>query len=596
MNRNSPPSPARQGMTRLLPAILAASLAGAGPWPAGGATAAPAAAPDSTRYYMEEDGRGVGWFSVARASDAQGRTVYRGSGERPGSYKCRRFELVVAPDNTPVRSFVRLSAGGQSYEFATDYQKGKAVSTVKVGGQKMPVPPEKIADQVFVLPGNVPTAFAALSDFLAGKDASAFKAELKAFAPPVSEIPLSVAGLGRRAVPAGREQAEVRAFQLTLRVPAGRGGAGPRTLELELYQHLDGRFFGFKQGAVSAYPFPDGAVVEGPPRSYPEIAVRFVSGGDTLAGSLMLPAAAVAKEAAPEAPARRPPALVFVSGSGPSDRDQVVAGFPVFRKLAEQLAAAGYASLRYDDRGVEESGGDHAAATMEMFAGDATAAVAALRARPEIDPARVGILGHSEGAMLAPQISDLLAAAGQGPWCVVLLAGSAATGREINLEQFEHGLAQAGLDSVQQEQKRTLQHRVLAYLDGTATWESVTAMADSTDLQQLEFQKALIEGPWFRSFLAYSAAPYLSRLTAPVLILHGELDTQLPPHHGARLRELLKAAGHQRVSYVPARSVNHLFQKAQTGEVSEYAALEPDFAPGIVKQIVAFLSMCGGDK
>ncbi|MHB8078905.1 MAG: alpha/beta fold hydrolase [Candidatus Krumholzibacteriia bacterium] len=569
------PSPVR--------ALACAALLGAlAPLPARAA----AAPPDSTRYYVEEDGRGTGWFAVGRSTNPQGQLVYRGSGEKPGSYKVRRFEVVTGPDFVPVSSFVKMSAQGQPMEFTSTFAKGKAATQAKISGQKMPFPEERLEGVAFVLPGQVAGAFAALSDWLAKRDAATWKGSVKAYMAPFV-VDIDVAGLGRRTVESGGGTAEVRAFQLTVKVPPSRQLPRGRTQELVLWQNPDGSFFGFEVAAqkLRAYPFPSDATLAEAPRVYPEIAVRFPSGADTLAGTLMLPLADPARPT-------KPPAIVFVSGSGPSTRNEDVAGFPVFRVLAEKLAAAGCASLRYDDRGVEDSGGDYGLVTMDILAADAAAATAALRARPEIDAARVGLLGHSEGALLAGQIAALVEQqSGQAPWCAILMAGSTANGHQIIMEQFEHALARQELPVEEAVAKRALQEQVLTYVEGRAGWETVTALADSGEAQDLAMEKATLDAPWLRSFLAYDPRPWLAKLRVPTLVLHGELDTQLPPAHGAAVRDLLKASGNTTVSFVPARGVNHLFQLAKTGEAEEYATLKPEFAPGVAERITAFVAM-----
>ncbi len=569
------PSPAR-GLACL--ALLCAML----PPLARGATAPP----DSIRYYVEEDGRGTGWFAVSRTKNAQGQTVYRGSGEKSGAYKVKRFEIVVGPDFVPVSSYVRMSAQGQPLEFTSTFARGKAITLAKISGQKMPLPEERLEGVAFVLPGQVAGAFAVLSDWLAGRDAATWKGSVKAYMPPlVADI--DVAGLGRQTVQTGGGSTEVRAFRLTVKLAAGRQMSQGRTQELVLWQKPDGSFFGLEVAAqkMRAYPFPADAKLEEAPRVFPEIAVRFLSGPDTLSGTLMLPAADPARTT-------KPPAILFVSGSGPSTRDEYVAGFPVFRMLAERLAAAGCASLRYDDRGVEESGGDYGLVTMDILAADAAAATAALRGRPEIDGARVGLLGHSEGALLAGQIAALVTQqSGQAPWCAILLAGSTANGRQIIMEQFEHALAREELAPGKAADQRALQEQVLAYVEGKADWATVAALADSEEAQNLALQKPTLDAPWLRSFLTYDPRPWLEQLKVPTLVLHGELDTQIPLAHGTAVRDLLKASGNPTVSFVPARGVNHLFQLAKTGEADEYATLKPEFAPGVAERITAFVAM-----
>ncbi len=552
------------------------------PGPARGA----AAPSDSTRYYVEEDGRGTGWFAVGRTTNPQGQLVYRGSGAKSDAFKIKRFEVVVGPDFVPVSSFLKMSAQGQPIEFTSTYAGGKAVTSAKVSGQKMPVPETRLEGITFVLPGKVACAFAVLSDWLASRDAATFKGSVKGYMPPLL-ADIEVTGLGRQTVQSGGGSTEVRAFLLTAKIPASRQLPRGATQEVVLWQYPDGRFFGIEVAAqkMRAYPFPSDARLEEAPRVFPEVAVRFVSGADTLAGTLMLPEVDPTRTA-------KPPAIVFVSGSGPSMRDEYVAGFPVFRVLAEKLAAAGCASLRYDDRGIEESGGDYGLVTMDILAADAAAATAALRSRPEIDSARVGLLGHSEGALLAAQIAALTEQqSGQVLWCAILLAGSTANGHQIIMEQFEHALAQQGATPEKATAQRALQEQVLAWVEGRAGWETVAALADSEEAQNLEMQKATLEAPWLRSFLAYEPGPWLEKLKVPTLVLHGELDTQLPLAHGTAVRDLLKASGNPTVSFVPARGVNHLFQLAKTGEADEYATLKPEFAPGVAERITAFVAM-----
>lgn len=573
-------------------AVLAlALLAAAGATRPAVAAAAPAAG-DSSRFFLEEDGRGVGWFSVRKTTDAQGRFTYVGSGDKTSVFKYKRFELVLDKDFTPISSFVRANAtaAGASIEIGTTYTKGKVVTTAKVNGAKQPVPESEISGTTFVMPSSVWSAMAGLSDYLAKQDAAAFKGEFKGY-DPLSTLGFSikVAGLGTRTVPAGQQQADVRAFQLTYHIVPPRGRGQPQTVELILHQYPDGRLFGYESadGKRRAYPFPDDGQLPEAPVTFAEVPVRFAAGPDTLAGSLMLPKDDPAK------PGPRP-ALVLVGGSGPTARDETVAGFAVFHTLAEKLAAAGYATLRYDDRGVDESQGDYTQADMNAFAADAAAAVAALRARPEVNGQRVGLLGHSEGAMLAPQIATLVQQqSGRPVWCAVLMAGSTERGGDIILEQQEHGLAQSDWSDEVKERKRQLQRQVYAFVEGKADWSTVIAQADSDEVAALEAQKPTIESPWFRSFLAYDAKPWLRQMgKPPVLVLHGELDTQIPVRHGAALRDSLKATGNDRVSYVPARGMNHLFQLAKTGEVAEYGELKPEFATGFVERIVAFLAMC----
>ncbi|HUJ60631.1 MAG TPA: alpha/beta hydrolase [Kofleriaceae bacterium] len=291
---------------------------------------------------------------------------------------------------------------------------------------------------------------------------------------------------------------------------------------------------------------------------YRELEVAIAStGGVTLAGTLTLPAGAA-----------RAPAVVMVTGSGPQDRDECVYGVRPFRQLADYLARHGIASLRYDDRGTARSTGDFAAATPPDFADDARAALALLRTRAEIDPARIGILGHSEGGIIAPMV----AAQTRDVAFIVLWAGPALPMPEVDVQQTGDMMRAEGAPEAAVASEVSRERRVMAAL-ATAHSEAelrAALRAISDDPAWIDARVADTWSPWLRWYLDYDPAATLAKLRCPVLALDGSLDMQVAAAPNlAAIRKAL--AHHADVEVDELPGLNHLFQRARTGAVSEYA-------------------------
>jgi len=249
-----------------------------------------------------------------------------------------------------------------------------------------------------------------------------------------------------------------------------------------------------------------------------------------------------------------------VGGSGPVDRDEVVAGIPVFGQLASALADAGFLVLRYDKRGVGLSGGRTETATLQDFADDALAAIKYLEERKDVDPRRITIVGHSEGAWAA-----LVAAARDKDIArVVTLAGPGTTGAELALEQQRHFLERSGMSEAEKQEKIALQKKVQqAVVTGTG-WDGVP----------VEIRKQA-ETAWFQSYLAFDPKAVLPRVRQPLLVVLAELDTQVSPANAESLAAIARARRKDPgVQVVRIAGVNHLFVAAKTGEVDEYGSLQ----------------------
>ncbi|MCC6988053.1 MAG: alpha/beta fold hydrolase, partial [Acidobacteria bacterium] len=254
------------------------------------------------------------------------------------------------------------------------------------------------------------------------------------------------------------------------------------------------------------------------------------------------------------------PAVVLIGGSGPADRDGTVAGIPVLGHIAKGLVDAGFLVIRYDKRGIGQSGGRAETATLADYADDARAVVTYLRkSRKDADPKRIAVLGHSEGAWVALQLGRLekdIAA-------LVAVAGASGTGGALVLEQQQHLLDVLKVSPEEKKDKAALQGRINAAATGQGTWDEVP--------KEL---RAQADTPWFASYLAFDPAKVMKDVRQPLLIVQGELDTQVPPYHADALAALAKARKRQvAADVVKIPGVNHLLVPAGSGEVSEYASL-----------------------
>lgn len=281
--------------------------------------------------------------------------------------------------------------------------------------------------------------------------------------------------------------------------------------------------------------------------------VRVPANGFSLAGTISRPGSATG----------RLPAIVLVAGSGPMDRDETAYGIPIFGQLAGALADRGFLVLRYDKRGVGQSGGRPESATLGDYAEDLRAAVRFMTDRKDVDPRRLAVLGHSEGGAVA-----MLAAARDGKIkALALVAAIGVTGAELNLAQVSHALSRSSRPDEEKQATLDLQKRIQAAVITGQGWDTIPpALRRQADV------------PWFNSFLTFDPAKVMTDVRQPLLIVQGELDVQVAPSNADRLEQL--ANGRKRraaVKVVKVPGVNHLLVPAKTGEVEEYAAL-PDRA------------------
>jgi len=305
--------------------------------------------------------------------------------------------------------------------------------------------------------------------------------------------------------------------------------------------------------------------------------------GIDLAGTLTLP----------DGPGPHP-AVVLISGSGPQNRNEEIFRHKPFLVLADHLTRQGIAVLRYDDRGVGESGGSFATATSADFATDAEAALHYLENRAEIDASRIGLIGHSEGATIAP----LLASQSDAVAFVVMIAGPGLRADSVLLLQAEAINRASGATEAQISTNRELQEQLFAAVISDATDAELDAdlrhifaeVAPGITGGALEAQVAFVSSPWMRWFLRYDPEPVLRGLQIPVLAVTGSNDLQViaEPNLSA-IKTALTAGDNADFMTIELEGLNHLLQTSETGLISEYGQIEETMAPLALETISGWI-------
>jgi fermentation-respiration switch protein FrsA (DUF1100 family) len=423
--------------------------------------------------------------------------------------------------------------------------------------------------------------------------------------PPVGALDIPAQGVEK--MPLDVERAS---GAWNIRIPVSETA---RLLLVPVEDRLEGRFqqgtidapIVFHKGASAAPARPALARPQTPkpPFPYEEVpaTIRHAS-GHVLAGTLTLPPGASA--AAPV------PAVVLATGSGPQDRNEALLGHEPFAVLADALTRAGIAVLRFDDRGVGESTGTFGTATSLDFASDLEAAFEYAKHQPGVDPARVGLLGHSEGALLASIVAARAAQDGRAnpPAFVVLMAGTGVNGNEILRRQNRAILEASGVDAP------TIASLVAAH---GAFLDAVAAGADAAALEakaralvsaQLAYARrmgqqipaeaedaatrqaiATVESPWMRTFLALDPREHLRHVKAPVLALNGLRDTQVVAEQNIPAIRAALAESGAPLTVREYPGLNHLFQRAATGNVQEYAQIDTTIEPEVLRDIALWI-------
>jgi uncharacterized protein len=322
---------------------------------------------------------------------------------------------------------------------------------------------------------------------------------------------------------------------------------------------------------------PDTTRPQDPKKPYPyseeEVSYENKPGRAKLAGTLTLP-----KGNGPF------PAVLLITGSGQQDRDESLMGHRPFLVLADHLTRKGIAVLRVDDRGMGGSTGEVKTATTEDFGGDVLAGVEFLKSRgKEIDIHKIGLIGHSEGGVIAPMV----ALRSHDVAFIVMMAGTGVPGDEILMAQIEAISKVAGVPAATIAKNLDAERQILDIVKQESDPKVREARLRLTPATA---QLQAVMSPWFRFFIMYDPAPALQKITCPVLALNGELDLQVPASLNLpAIEKALKAGGNRDYEVVKLPKLNHLFQTSQTGSIEEYGKIEETIAPVALETMSAWI-------
>ena len=314
--------------------------------------------------------------------------------------------------------------------------------------------------------------------------------------------------------------------------------------------------------------------------------------GVTLAGTLTLPETG-----------SNFTAVILVSGSGAQNRNSEIMGHKPFLVIADHLTRNGIAVLRYDDRGTAQSTGDFRTATTADLASDTESAIAYLKSRKEINSKKIGIIGHSEGGIIAPMV----AARSKDVGFIVMLAGSGIRGDKVLLIQEEIAYRASGMAEDMIVETCKINSKVFNKIIDTEGLLSREEIVDfmTTSLKD-DFEKSYpagtsyhnyiqqfasgVSSPWIQYFLRYDPVAVLQQVKCPVLVANGNKDLQVTPKENLKaISAALKNGGNNKVTIKEYPDLNHLFQECTTGSSTEYAIIEQTFSPEVLKDVVSWI-------
>ena len=300
------------------------------------------------------------------------------------------------------------------------------------------------------------------------------------------------------------------------------------------------------------------------------------------------------------------PAVILISGSGAQNRDEELLGHKPFLVIADYLTINGIAVLRFDDRGTAMSKGNYATATTLDFATDVEAAVQYLLTRKEIDQKKIGLIGHSEGGMIAP----IVASKSKSVSFIVLLAGTGIPGDELLLLQQELIGRASGISDKDLQKSKIINTEAFELVKKATNSDQVKK--DITELikksiksdpeakipdgisesEFISMQVSQITNPWMQFFIKYDPASTLEKVKCPVLALNGDKDLQVPSKVNLdAINKALAKGGNKKVTSKELPNLNHLFQECKTGSPQEYSEIEQTFSPLALTEILNWIQI-----
>ncbi len=517
--------------------------------PAAPPAQAPSAADTTLRIFLAGRPIGTETYRVTRHADGWTIASTGQMGAASTGFQLKRGEIQYDTNWAPRKAIVDASMKGGTVSFETTVDGTTARSQI-VQNEQTSSKADSISRDALLLPNNVYAAYEAVVTRLASLKP---KDTFKTYVAPQAEVTVSL-----DAVVTERVETPGRAFESThYTLTVQNIGA---QVTMEVWADDRQRLMRLKVPASQLEVVRDDIA---------SVSTRETSGArDTdenvtiLANGFNLAATISRPSPLPPPVNKKParlPAAIIVPGSGPVGRDGTVAGIPVYAQLAGALADAGYLVVRYDKRGLGQSGGRTEAVTLPDYAEDVRAIVRYLDKRKDVDKDRIAVVGHSEGAAVG-----LIAARHEKKIrALVLAAGPGMLGADIILAQQRHLLDRMTLPDAEKQAKIDLQKKIQ---QAVMTGQGLDALPADMRRQA--------DTPLFRSMLLFDPAGVMPKVRQPILIVQGELDVQIPPVNADRLQTLAKARKNDPgVELVRLPGVNHLLVPAKTGEVEEYASL-----------------------
>jgi pimeloyl-ACP methyl ester carboxylesterase len=472
-----------------------------------------------------------------------------------------KFEMTYGADWQPQRLTVEAEMRNENLGIGTTFGVTTATNEVQQG-QRRGGASHEISPRAIVLPVNFFGAYEAVAARLAGLRLQT-GSRFPVYVAPEGEVIATVVRVSPRRISAPGLVADLQEYDLTLARPG-------LPMSVQVLIDADGKLARviYRDIAFAAIREEFATVMAR------EVRVRRPNDEDAF-----IPASGFSIGATlsrPDKAAARLPAVILAGSSGRQDRDETLYGVPIFGHLAGALADAGYLVVRYDKRGVGQSGGRVEHAGVLEYAEDLIGIVQWLRRRKDVDPDRIAVLAHAEGSAVG------LTAAGRERRirALGLLAAPAATGREVVLEQQLQALVRRNEPEADRNAKIALQRRIIEAVTTGSGWETlppdVRKQADT---------------PWFKTWLLFDPAAAMKRVNQPLLILHGTNDLQMPAAHGERLAAMSSArrVAPTHTSRVTIPGVNHLLV-AGAGDLETVDRFGDDgLSPDVIAAIVSWL-------
>jgi pimeloyl-ACP methyl ester carboxylesterase len=509
-------------------------------------------------------GERIGTEHVAVTRGPDGWTITAsGNAGAPLNFSFDTFVAKYAADWQTRSLEINGQMRGQPMSLQTTFANNQAVSNVVQSGQQGTLT-HKVSAYTISLPNNFFSAYEALAIRL---NTSAVGDTIPVYVAPQTEMGVQVQRITPRRMETPTAGYQLRQFDLMF-----PNQSGPLNVEV----WVDGR----GRLARLAIPVAALAVIRDDLTS---VMARLDSFSHSRDQNVFIPANGfnlAATFTPPAGPVAKAPVVILLSGSGAQDRDETVFGIPILGQVAGRLSDAGYFVVRYDKRGVGQSGGRIESASIQAYAEDARAVLQWVRQRRDIDRDRVAVVGHSEGGAVAL----LVAGRDRGDVDAIgLLAAPGTTGREVTLAQQRHALDRSEESAASKQEKIDLQTKLMDATISGKGWETVPP--------ELRKQADTL---WFRSWLSFDPADAMRRTNQPVLIVQGALDSQIPPSHADALERLASARSGRpplgtRKVVVPG--VNHLLVPATTGEANEYPTLaDKNVSMAVTEALITWLN------